>query len=339
MKNNILNLNEEIRRIKSLFTEERMFGNLVEDVGVTSDTKDNQAVTTNVPEGSVELTDAKKKEIEGDVEDSLDFYETEEIDGKTYIKRMLFVDIKPMLGVIDRPKPGRDMYYTKRKIKDDNGVGVEMYISKEAELKYMTKKESKDIRKNIKQDVKGDKGAISDNIDSCKTHLKKMYKAWLEGAGPGDLEQYGFSKEEGENAYLTVERCMANFYNKFEPNEKIMTMVTAFKNKKLIGNYRTGEESVAKGVEGQKYDVKDTRGNVIAKIIKITGNKYEFKNATYTAMQKKQNPETNEIVYSFRPSTLDAVYRTLNLKPSQYDIIITKANDKLTNCLFRVEPK
>ena len=31
MKNNILNLKEEILRIKSLFTEERMYGNLVED--------------------------------------------------------------------------------------------------------------------------------------------------------------------------------------------------------------------------------------------------------------------------------------------------------------------
>ena len=60
-----------------------------------------------------------------------------------------------------------------------------------------------------------------------------MYKAWLKGAGPGDLETYGFESD----AYLTVERCMANFYNKFEDNEKIMTMVSSFKEKKYVLQY------------------------------------------------------------------------------------------------------
>jgi hypothetical protein len=367
MRNNILNLKEEILRIKSLFTEERMFGNLVEDdpgcqcddpkkekygkynpttsqcdpklcedADKSDDTDKNKTSEEKDAQGFIELTDSKKKEIENDETDSLDFYEQKVISGKTYIKRNPFSDIKIKLGSVDKPKAGRDMYFIKKRIKNDEGVAVEIYITKDADLKYMSKKDGKGIRKDIKRDVKNDKKDISNNIDSCKEHLKSMYKAWLKGAGPGDLEEYGFESD----AYLTVERCMANFYNRFEDNEKIMTMVSSFKEKKYIKDYRGGEDSVEKGVEGQKYEVKDVRGRVIGKIKKITGNQFKFNgDRGYTFMQKKVNPQTGDVKITFRQTALDSIYKTLNLKPSEHDITIMKADNDLNDCTFRVEPK
>jgi hypothetical protein len=344
MGKNILNLNEQILRMKSLFTEERLFGNLVEgedDKPVDDDKKDDGKKddgkpNPNIPEGFVELTDEKKKEIEGSESDSLDFYEQKVIGGKTYVKRMSFVDIKLKLGTVSRPKPGKDMYYVKKRVNDDSGTPVEIYITKDAELQFMSKKEGKGIKKDIKTDVKVDRKDISNNIDSCKEHLKAMYKAWSKGAGPGDLEEFGFDPD----AYKTVERCMANFYNKFEGNEKLMTMISSFEENKYISDYRSGEASVSKGVEGQKYDVKDTRGRVIGKIKKITGNQYKFNGERgYTFMQKKENPQNGKIKISFRSDSLNAVYTTLNLKPSEHNITIIDADNNLNDCTFRVEPK
>jgi hypothetical protein len=361
MRRNILNLNEQILRMKSLFTEERLFGNLVEDdPGCQCDDpekekygKYNSATqecdpklcenkdkdgkpNSNIPEGFVELTDEKKKEIEGSESDSLDFYEQKVIGGKTYTKRMSFVDIKLKLGTVSRPKPGKDMYYVKKRVNDDSGTPVEIYITKDAELQFMSKKEGKGIRKDIKTDVKVDRKDISNNIDSCKEHLRAMYKAWAKGAGPGDLEEFGFNPD----AYKTVERCMANFYNKFEGNEKLMTMVSSFEENKYISDYRSGEASVSKGVEGQKYDVKDTRGRVIGKIKKITGNQYKFNGERgYTFMQKKENPQNGKIKISFRSDSLNALYTALNLKPSEHNITVIDADNNLNDCTFRVEPK
>lgn len=361
MARKILNLNEELKRIKSLFTEERMYGNINEDVsecqcddpngdqyGKLNDetglcdpdlceSEDNSNKSgSGVPAGFIELTTSKKNEIEGDENDSLEFYEQKKIGDKTYIKRMGFKDIKALIKSIDKPKAGKDLDYVKKTIKDDNGKLVELYVSNESNLKFFKRKDGKQIRKNIKQDVKSDSGIIDDNIDSCKDHLKAMYRAWAKGAGPGDLEEYGFEPD----AYKSVERCMANFYNKFEDNEKIMTMVSSFKKKKLIGDYRSGEGSVSKGVEGEKYNVKDTRGNVIGTIKKITGNEYKFNGMRgYTFLKQRKDPQTGEVTNTFTQSTQDSVYRALNLKYSTHDITVIKVDNNLNDCRFRIEPK
>jgi len=368
MRNRILNLNEELRRIKSLFTEERMYGNLNEDdpgcqcddetkekygkydpktnqcdpklcesdeddeEGGTTDKEEDKNATTVIPKGFVELTDEKKKEIEGDEADSIQFYEQKVIGDKTYVKRMSFEKIKMKVGYVDKPKPGRDLDYVKRFIKDDKGVPVEIFITKDAELNFLSRKEGKGIRKDIKQDVKNDKDVIDDNIDSCKEHLKSMYKAWLKGAGPGDLEDFGFEAD----AYKSVERCMANFYNRFEKNEDILRMVRELQDTNdddgnpLIGDYKTGEGKVSKGVEGEKYVVKNDRGTKLGVIKKITGNQYKFNGVRgITFIQKKGE----RLV--FRNNILTQIFKTLNLDIDKNKISIMKGDEN--NCTFRVQ--
>ena len=367
MTRKILNLNEELKRIKSLFTEERMYGNINEDVNVPEcqcddpkgenygklveetnvcdpelcesegESEDNTNKPTSVvPKGFVELTDTKKTQITGDENDSLEFYETKVVGSKTYVKRMDFIDIKSLIKSINKPKAGRDLDYVKKTIKDNDGKLVELYVSNESDLQFFKRKDGKVIRKNIKQDVKSDSGIIDNNIDSCKDHLRAMYRAWDKGAGPGDLEEFGFEP----TAYKSVERCMANFYNRFEDNEKIMTMVNSFKQKKLIGDYRSGEGSISKGVEGEKYNVKDTRGNVVGTIKKITGNQYKFNGKRgYTFLKQRKDPQTSEITNTFTQSAQDSVYRALNLKYSTHDITVKEVDNDLNDCKFRIEPK
>jgi len=359
MRNRILNLNEELRRIKSLFTEERMYGNLNEDdpgCQCDDETKEkygkynpqtsecdpklcegeeeggeegegeDKNVSTTVPKGFIELTDAKKKEIEGDVEDSIDFYEKKEIGGKTYVKRIPFERIKIKLGSVDKPKPGRDLDYVKKPIKDDTGKSVEIFITKDADLQFMSKKEGKNIRKNIKQDVKQDKGTIDDNIDSCKEHLKSMYKAWKKGAGPGDLEDFGFQPD----AYKVVERCMANFYNRFETNEDVMQMVKSFQEEDLVGDYRSGEGQVSKGVEGEKYTVENARGTKLGVIKKKTGNQYKFNGVRGMIFIEKRNGKTQ-----FKQFVIGPIFKALNLDASKNTITVIEGGDN--NALFRVK--
>ena len=365
MRGRILNLNEEIKRIKSLFTEERMYGNLNEDdpgCQCDDETKEKygkynpqtnecdpdlcesdeetdvkKKSESGVPAGFIELTDSKKNEIEGDETDSIKFYETKEVGGKTYAKRMSFEKIKQKVGYIDKPKPGRDMDYVKRKIKDDKGVPVEIYISKDGELNFMTKKEGKTIRKNIKKDVKQDKGVINDNIDSCREHLKAMYKAWRKGAGPGELEDFGFEAD----AYKSVERCMANFYNRFEKDdnifsrigvgrEDIMQMVKSFQDDDLIGDYRSGEGEVSKGVEGEKYTVENARGTKLGVIKKKTGNQYKFNGVRgYTFVEKRNG------VLQFKPFVLGPIFKALNLDVDKNKVTVIEGGDN--NALFRVK--
>jgi hypothetical protein len=245
---------------------------------------------------------------------------------------MSFEKIKMKVGYVDKPKPGRDLDYVKRFIKDDKGVPVEIFITKDAELNFLSRKEGKGIRKDIKQDVKNDKDVIDDNIDSCKEHLKSMYKAWLKGAGPGDLEDFGFEAD----AYKSVERCMANFYNRFEKNEDILRMVRELQDTNdddgnpLIGDYKTGEGKVSKGVEGEKYVVKNDRGTKLGVIKKITGNQYKFNGVRgITFIQKKGE----RLV--FRNNILTQIFKTLNLDIDKNKISIMKGDEN--NCTFRVQ--
>lgn len=366
MKKNILNLKEEILRIKSLFTEERMFGNLVEDdpgcqcddpkkekygkynpetsecdpklceedneqtddSDEQTDVNKNKSTTNQIPEGFIELTNEKKNQIENDESDSLSFYEQKVINGKTYVKRKKFDAIKIMLGSVDRPKPGRDMDYVKKSIKDDSGKLVELYITKDADLQFLSKKEGKGIKKDIKGDVKQDKKVIDDNIDSCKEHIKAMYRAWKKGAGPGDLDTFGFE----DSAYYSVERCMANFYNRFEKNEDLMVMINHFKDENLIGDYRSGEKSVSKGVEGEKYVVKNDRGTKLGVIKKITGNEYKFNGVKGMTFFQKKNGR-----YIFRNNILTQIYKTLNLDANTNTITIMTGDNNGNDCTFRVK--
>ena len=177
MTRKILNLNEELKRIKSLFTEERMYCNINEDVNVPEcqcedpkgenygkldeetnecdpklcETVDNSKKSGSVvPQGFVELTDTKKTQISGDENDSLEFYETKVVNGKTYAKRRDFIDIKSLIKSINKPKAGRDLDYVKKTIKDDDGNLVELYVSNESDLQFFKRKDGKVIRKNIK---------------------------------------------------------------------------------------------------------------------------------------------------------------------------------------------
>lgn len=364
MKKELTSLNEEIKRIKSLFTEERIYGNLNEDepecqcdnpdeeqygkfnpekgecdpsLCEEEDKGNTKNVNTKIPEDFVELTTTKKNEIENDDEDSLNFYTKKIINGKTYIRRMPFEDIKTKVGYIQKPKPGRDMDYVKRSIKDDNGNPIEMYISKDGELSFMSKKLGSAIKKSVEKDVKQDKGVISDNVDSCRQHLKSMYKAWKKGAGPGDLDDFGFESD----AYKSVEVCMANFYNRFEKDdtilsrvgvsrEGIMQMVKDFQDEGLVGDYRSSELKVSKGVEGEKYSVETKTGTKLGTIIKRTGNQYKFNGVRgYTFIEKRNG------VIQFKKIILEPIFRALNLDVDTNKITVIEGGDN--NALFRVK--
>ena len=125
------------------------------------------------------------------------------------------------------------------------------------------------------------------------------------------------------------------------PNKKIDYEVDVFDREDgSLKNGKIKDSQVEGGLVGLKYNVTDSRGNVVGTIKKITGNQYKFNGKRgYTFLKQRKDPQTSEITNTFTQSAQDSVYRALNLKYSTHDITVKEVDNDLNDCKFRIEPK
>ena len=114
-----------------------------------------------------------------------------------------------------------------------------------------------------------------------------------------------------------------------------MTLISS-----VLKNGKIKDSQVEGGLVGLKYNVTDSRGNLIATIKKNNINQYEFNGIRgYTFLKQSKDPLTSEITNKFTQSAQDSVYRALNLKYSTHDITVKEVDNDLNDCKFRIEPK
>ena len=237
------NFNETIERIKSLFTEERMFGNLI-----------TEAVNGDPLEKYVEILTSNNFKKSGP-----------EYGNYTYFREFKpynIVKIKNELEVLGKTEDFKDFDFNRGslnfyiKIKDENGLvtnwnsslsigpeGKKLSINtgdgyvlssdqvgkidaesfktqlgvalKSDWLKsksgtnpeFSTKKDAGDVKQQRKDDVNATRKEINMSKDECRDHMKDMYKQVRQGKTKEE-----FQKEEISG----VEWCMSNFRNVFQ---------------------------------------------------------------------------------------------------------------------------
>ena len=242
MKRYTNTLNEEIERMKSLFTEERMFGNLItEDVD-----EPGESITDILTSNDFSTADAKATEpiYSRDfkpynivkIKQKLSSSKLEAEDDFDFNRASLKFSIKlkgsdSWLGYIEfnytdnKDKPakltiqsgdgftldsakanGKDAATFKTQFAE--AVKSEWFNSKSGtNPEFSTKKDAGDVKQQRKDDVNATRKEINMSKDECRDHVKDMYKQVRQGK----------TKEEFEKEDIQgVEFCMRNFYQTFE---------------------------------------------------------------------------------------------------------------------------
>jgi hypothetical protein len=245
MKRYINNLNEEINRIKSLFTEERMFGNLItEDVSGDSVEDYSNLLTSNGFEQDQMKTESERYtklfnqynivKVKNAIETNDPDEDIKKIDfnrGTLQLSITLNKDSNNIVtswGSILSFGVDKELKYVVDEVKDkfifkstkDNAnvedfkkqlttvLASDWFKSKAGtNPEFSTKKDSGDVRQRRKDDVKATKKEINMSKDECRDHMKDMYKQVRQGKTKEEFE-----KEEIDGVYW----CMKNFYQTFE---------------------------------------------------------------------------------------------------------------------------
>ena len=236
-------LNEEIERMKSLFTEERMFGNLItEDVNGDPPEKYEEILTSNnFKKSGPEYGDDTyfrefkpynivkiKNEIEvlGKTKDfkdfdynrgSLDFYVMIGVENGLVTNWNSSLSIGPegkklsiITGdgyVLSSDQVGK---IDAESFKTQLGVALKSDWLKSktgTNPEFSTNKDASDVKQQRKDDVNATKKEINMSKDECRDHMKDMYKQVRQGKRKEE-----FRKEEIDG----VEWCMNSFYEIFE---------------------------------------------------------------------------------------------------------------------------
>jgi ribosome-binding protein aMBF1 (putative translation factor) len=237
-------LNEEINRMKSLFTEERMFGNLItEDVNgdpiesfsdlLTSNdfnTKDAKATEPIYSREFKPYNIVKVKErLSGKGKKTSSDFDFNRASLRYSIKFTIDNQkvVSNWVGYLEFPYTDGD---DKEQIelignlidsKNSGGNGVDLFKTKFTESlksdwfkskagtnpEFSTKQDAGDVKQQRKDNVSATRKEINMSKDECRDHVKDMYKQVRQGK----------TKEEFEKGDIQgVEFCMRNFYQTFE---------------------------------------------------------------------------------------------------------------------------
>lgn len=316
MKKRLNTLNEEMDRIKSLFSEERMFGNLVEQ----------------------ELSDKDKEEIEAGIEQDA---QTKSNEKPT-----------PKVGQVDN-KVTKAIDKVGEKLRNTNPEGKRGGQGTEAKGKQLggDNFDKQKMKSSLKDQglfgVSLDKIDIINNKGACRRHLKNMITISKKGMSREDFDDKDnqMNKEEmvGPQYIEKVEWCVRNFYNSFEKEgflkkgSNVRKMMDTLKipmsdqmMKKMGDEQQVDSEGVYDdkkaygGLKGQRYDVLDDNDNKVGVIKKTTENKYRFRSSKGHAIlddSDKGNPK-------FRDRYVKFFYRAINIDPNKHRIKIQNAFDK-----------
>jgi hypothetical protein len=242
MKRYTNTLNEEIERMKSLFTEERMFGNLItEDVNepgesisdiLTSNDFSTADAKATEPTYSREFKPYNIVKIKQRLnEKKLGFEDDFDFNRASLKFSIILKGTDSWSGYIefnytdDKDKPakltiqsgdGFVLDSTKANGKDAaafktqfaEAVKSEWFNSKSGtNPEFSTKKDAGDVKQQRKDDVNATRKEINMSKDECRDHMKDMYKQVRQGKTKEE-----FQKEEISG----VEWCMSNFRNVFQ---------------------------------------------------------------------------------------------------------------------------
>jgi ribosome-binding protein aMBF1 (putative translation factor) len=245
MKKYTNSLNEEINRMKSLFTEERMFGNLItEDVngdsvedysnllksnGFEQDQLKNEserytkvfnqynivkvknAIETNDPEEDIKKIDFNRATLQLSI--------TLKKDSNNIVTSwesvLSFGADKELVYVFDEKKDKFIFKSTEGNVNVDDFkkqlttvLSSDWFKSKSGtNPEFSTKQDAGDVKQQRKDNVSATRKEINMSKDECRDHVKDMYKQVRQGK----------TKEEFEKGDIQgVEFCMRNFYQTFE---------------------------------------------------------------------------------------------------------------------------
>jgi ribosome-binding protein aMBF1 (putative translation factor) len=355
-------LNEEINRMKSLFTEERMFGNLItEDVNgdpiesfsdlLTSNdfnTKDAKATEPIYSREFKPYNIVKVKErLSGKGKKTSSDFDFNRASLRYSIKFTIDNQkvVSNWVGYLEFPYTDGD---DKEQIelignlidsKNSGGNGVDLFKTKfkskaGTNPEFSTKQDAGDVKQQRKDNVSATRKEINMSKDECRDHVKDMYKQVRQGK----------TKEEFEKGDIQgVEFCMRNFYQTFEkeglfrkgdeirimyktlglkPTEKMIELGAGKDDEEITGD--TFDDAKAEGgVEGERYVVKDQNGSKVAIIRKVGANKFNFRSKMNVPLVDK-NDKGN---IKFNKSYVSSIYKELNIDPNKQRIVIQKATE------------
>jgi len=236
-------LNEEIERMKSLFTEERMFGNLItEDVNGDTLEKYEEILTSNNfkksgPEygENTYFREFKPYNIVKIKNDLEVLGKTEEFKDFDFNRGSLdfYIMIKVENGLVTSWNSSLSIGPEDKKLSISTGDGyvlsskevgkidAESFKTQFAEAlksdwfksktgtnpEFPTNKNASDVKQQRKDDVNATKKEINMSKDECRDHMKDMYKQVRQGKRK---EEFKIEEIDG------VEWCMNSFYDIFE---------------------------------------------------------------------------------------------------------------------------
>jgi len=313
----INNLNEQIDRIKSLFTEERMFGNLIkEDVNgdpiesytdiVTSNdfkTQDDKAKEpiysrefkpyniVKVKERLNELGRKVSKDFDfnrASIKLSIKFIKSDQniVTGYSGSLEFPYKDNEDKdqvlpIGVLFDSTKETNITAETFKTKFSEALKSEWLKSKAGTNPmgdFSTKQDAKDSKENRKDDVSATRKEINMSKDECREHMKSMTKRVRQGET---------RKEIGQDNVEAVEWCMSAFYNTFEKEGlfrkgdeiRIMYKTLGLTPTEKMVQLGAGEEEE---ITGDTFDEKKVEGGV-------EGERYvvKDKNGTKIAIIRK----------------------------------------------------
>ena len=241
MKRYTNTLNEEIERMKSLFTEERMFGNLItEDVNDNTLDKYEEILTSNDfkkggPGENSYFREFKPYNIAKVKNELEELDKTASFTNFDFNRGSLKFTIKftvtngvvtDWIGSLSIGPEGKALSISSGDgfILSSKEVGTkdpESFKTQFAEAvksewfeskpgtnpEFSTKKDAGDVRKQRKDDVNATSKEINRSKDECRDFVKDMYKQVRQGK---TKEEFGKEDIQG------VEFCMRNFYQTFE---------------------------------------------------------------------------------------------------------------------------
>ncbi len=314
----INNLNEQIDRIKSLFTEERMFGNLItEDVsgnsleeytdllksnGFEEDQLKNEStrytklfnqynivkvkntIETNDPEEKMKKIDFNR----GALQLSITLKKDSNNIVTSWDSILSFGYGQELVYVFDEKKDKFIFKSTGGNVNVDDFkkqlttvLASDWFKSKAGTNPmgdFSTKQDAKDSKENRKDDVSATRKEINMSKDECREHMKSMTKRVRQGET---------RKEIGQDNVEAVEWCMSAFYNTFEKEGlfrkgdeiRIMYKTLGLTPTEKMVQLGAGEEEE---ITGDTFDEKKVEGGV-------EGERYvvKDKNGTKIAIIRK----------------------------------------------------
>jgi len=258
MKSRQKNINEEIERIKSLFTEERLYGNLVEQ----EEEYTNQPITKDV---EVVINTLKKN---ADEEGRVDIKDPNIIQKIRKSIKIASDEVKDRvlntgLGMKDRKK-------------DRQGFG------------HMSTKEKADAMSTQKTDQRNVKKKGKKDLAACNRGMKALQKYFLSNPNPKNrmtIETFkgGITGENFISRQSSVQECLDNFGGQMKTDKELISKrtVTEWITDIIIDEKNTHREiskEALKGTvgKGEQIKIKNLNGKNIG-IITPTETKNQFK--------------------------------------------------------------